>query len=291
MDTQRKTIYGVRQEVLEGEDLKGKVVTMIEGAVHRSAGIHSDDPDGFKEWCLKTFGLEITSSAAELATDSEAGDIDPTYKLIEKRYADREEEFGDDLARRIESYILLNAIDSRWKDHLKAIDSLKVGIGLRGYGQEDPKTAYKKEGTDLFQNELLPAIENEVASLILRIQVQKPEDESPDEASAGAPSGSPDGLKPHGMVPQGTARPITPGGAVPPAIEPGTIGGHASPGPQTYGQTRHDAPGQRIERVRRDASPTSSTTGPAKARRGRTTQSPARPSQALESRIRRHWTQ
>ena len=220
MDTQRKTIYGVRQEVLEGEELKDKVITMIEGSLSRAARVHTDDPEGLIEWCRKTFGLDPTMSATEKASDSERPDIAPLMAEVEKRYADREEKFGDELARRIESYILLNAIDSRWKDHLKAIDALKVGIGLRGYGQEDPKIAYKKEGTDLFQDELLPAIENEVASLVLRIQVQGPEEGEgggAESASAGSPPG--DGLKPRGMVASGSTRPVA-GGAVPQQLSP-----------------------------------------------------------------------
>ena len=225
MDTQRKTIYEVRQEVLEGEGLKEKVLLMIEGAVQRSAGVYADDAEGFKEWCLRTFGLEIPMSSAEMASDSERPNLEPVLEAIEERYEAREKEFGEDLARRIESYILLNAIDSRWKDHLKAIDALKVGIGLRGYGQQDPKIAYKKEGTDLFQNQLMPAIENEVASLVLRIQVQRPEESEGGSQSAGAPEApqSGDSLTPHGMVPQGAARPMAQGGAVPQQLSPEQI--------------------------------------------------------------------
>ncbi|MFT5198840.1 MAG: preprotein translocase subunit SecA [Planctomycetota bacterium] len=202
MDTQRKTIYGVRQEVLEGEGLKDKVLTMIEGCLQRSVRVHADDAAGLTEWCLRTFGMDIKGSSAEVACDSEKHDIVPLVAEVTARYEEREKRWGDELTRRIENYILLNAIDSRWKDHLKAIDALKVGIGLRSYGQEDPKTAYKKEGTDLFQDHLLPSIENEVASLILRIEVQQPEEPSAvqgEASSAGAPGGD-RSLQPHGMV-------------------------------------------------------------------------------------------
>ena len=201
MDTQRKTIYGVRQEVLEGEGLKDKVLTMIEGCLERSVRVHADDAEGLTEWCLKTFGLTIKGSSAEMACNSENHDLGALLAELTERYEDREAQWGDELTRRIENYILLNAIDSRWKDHLKAIDALKVGIGLRSYGQEDPKTAYKKEGTDLFQEHLLPAIENEVSSLILRIEVQQPEQPEAvegQEPSAGAPDGE-GSLQPHGI--------------------------------------------------------------------------------------------
>ena len=83
------------------------------------------------------------------------------------------------------------------------MDSLKAGIGLRGYGQQDPKVAYKKEGTELFHEKLLPAVENEVASLILRIQARRPE-ESQGEGDEQPQEG---GLMPRGMVRAGQAVP------------------------------------------------------------------------------------
>ena len=81
------------------------------------------------------------------------------------------------------SQVMLSVLDEKWKDHLYAIDALKAGIGLRGYGQEDPKTAYKKEGTELFEQKLFPAIEEEVSSLVLRIQIAR--QEPPSSAQAG----------------------------------------------------------------------------------------------------------
>ncbi|MEZ6004480.1 MAG: preprotein translocase subunit SecA [Planctomycetota bacterium] len=228
MDSQRKTIYGVRQEVLEGVGLKEKVMTMIEGAVERSAQIHMNDAEGFREWCRRTFAVDIPDSAAEMATDDGNPSYDAVLKLLTERYDKREVEYGEELMRRIENYILLNTIDSRWKDHLKAIDALKIGIGLRGYGQEDPKIAYKKEGTDLFHNQLLPSIETEVASLVMRIQVQKPEEQRPesDGDSGGQGGDGPDSppqqpLTPHGM---GAARPaMQSGGATAQQLSPEEI--------------------------------------------------------------------
>jgi preprotein translocase subunit SecA len=93
---------------------------------------------------------------------------------VHARYEAREAEVGSETMRKVEQYLLLNSIDSKWKDHLHALDSLKTGIGLRGYGQLDPKNEYKREGFQLFEN-LMAAVEDEVASLILRIRVEKPQ--------------------------------------------------------------------------------------------------------------------
>jgi preprotein translocase subunit SecA len=203
MNQQRKTIYGVRQDVLEKKGLKGKILTMIGNVVENSARIYAGDPAGFAEWCQKSFNVETPEAEALQATDTENPVCDAVIERLESRYDEREAEMGEDLTRRVEQYLLLNSIDSKWKDHLHAVDALKAGIGLRGYGQQDPKVAYKKEGTELFHEKLLPAMENEVASLILRIQARRP-DESEDgggEHVEGA------GLMPRGMVRAGQAIP------------------------------------------------------------------------------------
>jgi len=124
-----------------------------------------------------------------VAATEPKGSPDGVLKAIEELYEQRESAVTEELMRRMEQYVLLNAIDSRWKDHLKAIDALKAGIGLRGYGQVDPKMEYKKEGFELF-SKLYEAIEDEVASLVLRIRAKGEEDgdaEAPQaRVSAGA---------------------------------------------------------------------------------------------------------
>jgi len=188
MDEQRKEIYGTRQDVLNTVELKEKVLMMIERAVGRAADLNPEDGEGFNRWMGRTFGFELDPEVAAACVEN-PGAFGPALEVIEKYYQEREAKVGEELMRRIEGYVLLNAIDSRWKDHLHAIDALKAGIGLRGYGQVDPKTEYKKEGFGLFAK-LFVAIEDEVASLILRIRA-KGEDEG--EAEAPQPRSSPTG--------------------------------------------------------------------------------------------------
>jgi len=169
MDEQRKTVYVVRQEVLEGEGLGEKTRQMIEGSVLRTVGNFEEDPEGLRSWFQRSFGDELSAEIAQAAV-GEDGD---SAKLVETAldiYDRRQEELGADVLERIERYLLLHAIDTRWKDHLHAIDSLKAGIGLRGYAQKDPKNEYKREGYELF-TKLMAAIEDEVASLVLRVEV------------------------------------------------------------------------------------------------------------------------
>jgi preprotein translocase subunit SecA len=174
MDQQRKEVYGTRQDVLEAVETKEKVLIMIERAVARAVAAHLEDAEGFNGWMGRTFGIQLEEGVARAATEPK-GSMDGVLQAIEELYQQRESAVGEELMRRMEQYVLLNAIDSRWKDHLKAIDALKAGIGLRGYGQVDPKTEYKKEGFELF-NKLYEAIEDEVASLVLRIRARGEEE-------------------------------------------------------------------------------------------------------------------
>jgi preprotein translocase subunit SecA len=190
MDQQRKTIYGVRQEVLASIGLKEKVSEMIRLVVERSAQqSFFQDSEGFQGWFQKTFGFELDGAVATQAV-AKQGDPAPALDLVLAHYEKREQEFTSDLMRQIERYLLLNAIDSRWKDHLHAIDSLKAGIGLRGYAQVDPKNEYKREGFQLFEK-LMHAIEEEVASLVLRIRVRQEGAPPPDAAQAPAQAPKP----------------------------------------------------------------------------------------------------
>ncbi|MEC8494412.1 MAG: hypothetical protein VXZ39_05800, partial [Planctomycetota bacterium] len=189
MDHQRSEIYAARQAVLEGEDLKERVSIMIGNMVDRTSDAYDQDPTGFQDWSLRTFGVELSDAAAAAATDPEEVDLDPVTAELDRAYVARREDWGPELTQRIESYLVLTAIDQKWKDHLHAMDALKAGIGLRGYGQQDPKIAYKKEATELYGQQLLPAIESDVGSKILRIQVNRSGEEAAEADDGLAPRG------------------------------------------------------------------------------------------------------
>jgi len=220
MDKQRKDIYGVRQDVLEAIETKERVLEMLSRALDRACLTFEDDPEGLQGWFQRTFGFELERELAAEAVEKASGSPERALDVLVKHYEEREEQVGCELMRRIEQYVLLNAIDSKWKDHLHAIDSLKAGIGLRGYAQVDPKNEYKREGFQLF-DKLLEAIEDEVTSLILRIRVQTERgrgeaDGGPPPEDRGAASGAHDPLAPRGMISRAAARGRgLPGRAVP----------------------------------------------------------------------------
>ncbi len=185
MDAQRKSIYGVRQEVLEKVELKDKIVAMLANATTRMAPTFHDDAKGFAGWFQRTFGFELDDAKVELATREEEPDPQPAVEAVLARYAEREEEFGEELQRRIDQHMLLRTIDAKWMDHLRAIDALRHGIGLRGYAQKDPKNEYKAEGSKLFET-LFETIEDEIAALMLRVQVRSDDVAQPPPSAYGA---------------------------------------------------------------------------------------------------------
>jgi len=183
MDTQRKTIYGKRQEVLEGEHLKDVVMDMcaeISTHIVESRWPEKEAPnlEGMASELQTRFNTPFEISELSGKEDS-GGIVDSILVRLDSRYAERTEAMGPERMRMLERFLLLNTIDSRWKDHLRAMDALKQGIGLRGYAQVDPKVEYKREGYDKFQM-LLEAIAEEVTGLFFRLEVKQEDQETLD---------------------------------------------------------------------------------------------------------------
>jgi len=210
MDHQRTEIYSARQAVLEGEDLRQRIEIMLSNVVQRMSRVYVNDAPGFTEWALRFFGVELEAATVEAAVRPDKPSVEAVLERLRARYTERTADWGPELTSRVQNYLVLTAIDQKWKDHLHAMDALKAGIGLRGYGQQDPKIAYKKEASEMFAEQLLPAIEADVASKVLRIEVSRPAPPRPVEGTpaggAAAPQSQqqPDALTPRGMVRAGS---------------------------------------------------------------------------------------
>ena len=174
MNRQRVAIYGLRRRILEGQDQRDYVLDLAERAAEDLLDTHmptDGDPD---DWDLSAFAEAIRGqygfipepgagiAFAELGRD-EAKEL--LARAVPARYADKEQEIGPDLMRVQERYIMLHLLDAQWKDHLYAMDHLKQGIGLRGYGQRDPLIEYKKESFALFED-LWDRLEREIVRLL-----------------------------------------------------------------------------------------------------------------------------
>ncbi|KPK38207.1 MAG: preprotein translocase subunit SecA, partial [Omnitrophica WOR_2 bacterium SM23_29] len=182
MNRQREIIYAERKAILEGKNLKEYIYAMIEDALdaamdlYLNEKVHKDEWDikGFFEWLHTKFAITLPVDHTELFKVSRDGVREQMFENINKSYEEREKVFGADAMRHIEKTILLDMIDSKWKDHLYAMDILKEGIGLRAYGQVDPLIEYKNEAYMMFED-MMNKIREDALEFIFRVQVIREE--------------------------------------------------------------------------------------------------------------------
>jgi len=181
MNQQRKVIYEQRRQILSGENLKDDVLGLAGDLFDGLFGFYCPenaypetwDIPGLKEALATKFSFRLTDT--DQGTRSRDEFRDAIWQTLEKSYQDKEQEIGLELMRRLEKIFMLQAVDQQWKDHLLAMDHLKEGVGLRGYGQKDPLIEYKREGFDMFEEMKLRIVETTVESLF-RVKQAKEDD-------------------------------------------------------------------------------------------------------------------
>jgi len=179
MNKQREVIYSQRREVLASEDLKESVMEMLEEQVEEIVDLYTDEKQHPEDWDLKALGDAIYKQFYfrwSLSPEEDSLNKERLKEMIiqkaKETYEKKEEEIGSTLLRYLEKMIMLQAIDHHWKDHLLAIDQLKEGIGLRGYGQKDPLIEYQKEAYQMFL-EMLERIKRDTIEKLFAIQIAK----------------------------------------------------------------------------------------------------------------------
>jgi len=177
MNKQRTEIYSFRKEIFQSENLTDRVFSMVEDTVDELLSIYCPDDKHIDEWDNK--GLNdavygIFSVTLEITPDNRNALRNEIIEAIKKAYEKKEADIGSDIMRYLEKVVMLQVIDMQWKDHLFAMDHLKEGIGLRGYGQRDPLVEYKREAFEVFAD-MTSRISFEVLRRLFKIQVQKKE--------------------------------------------------------------------------------------------------------------------
>jgi len=178
MNKQREIIYGQRLQILEGFSLKENIIEIIPRLVDDYLKIYGQgdssgaDLIGLINSLVLNFGLQLDAQAFTNQNVQELKDK-LTEQLLEV-YANKEKEIGPQLLRNLERMVFLQIIDSKWKDHLYAMDSLREGIGLRAYGQRDPLIEYKREAFGMF-SQMIGAIEEDAVQSIFKLQPAKPD--------------------------------------------------------------------------------------------------------------------
>ena len=175
MNKQREAIYGLRRSILKADNVKDRVVEAIESEVSFMAEQFLYGGNEEVEWDIDGLGANLWNKFHfDLSPHKETlreKNLDEIKELISGEvlalYNKKEQEFSAESFRAMEKFILLNTIDSKWKDHLYAMDHLKSGVGLRAYGQRDPLLEYKKEGFEMFQM-MFDTINQEVAEMVFK---------------------------------------------------------------------------------------------------------------------------
>lgn len=183
MNQQREVIYSQRREVLASENLKESVMEMVEEQTEGLIDLYTEEKVHPEDWDLKgladavyqQFSFRWSPSFGE----KDGLNRDRLKELIlqqaQETYQTKEEQFGEGTLRYLEKVIMLQSTDHHWKDHLLAIDQLKEGIGLRGYGQKDPRIEYQKEAYQMFL-EMLDRIKRDTIEKLFAIQIAKEEE-------------------------------------------------------------------------------------------------------------------
>lgn len=197
INQQREVIYGERNKVLDGDDLKATIASMIEDVINEMVNQFAGEAKFSDEWDLAgllAFTDQNILPQPGLKPDDIVGMtkselIELLAEKTQERYEIRETELGSETMRDLEKAIMLRIIDDKWMDHIDAMDQLRSGISLRAYAQRDPLIEYKFEAYDAFQI-MIESIKEDVVRYIMRVRiVQKPEERKIIENS------SPDDIK------------------------------------------------------------------------------------------------
>ncbi len=252
MNQQRKVIYALRQQILEGRSLRDQAIEWIQAAIDRAVAVHCED-EYPEDWSVAELLTQLNQSFPTKLTLEELKAIEDKRKLTNLLEADavaqyeaKEETIGAERLREIERRVMLSMIDRYWREHLYEMDYLQEGINLRAMGQKDPLTEWQREGFDMFEA-MMGLIQDDFVRYVFHLNVVEqpvqaaqpknltysaPEDPVTGAASmreaavaeAAAQGGAPATLPPQALQPRRAPGPATP------ARAPGVQGVPGAPG-------------------------------------------------------------
>jgi preprotein translocase subunit SecA len=189
MNKQRETIYGLRRQLMEQPDQRDYLLgetgvardllaDLTKQYIDPSQAEDDWDIENYKVQMHAIYALDVDAEGIDFGTANPEEIETAIWDKLKARYAEKEKLIGEEAMRTYERIIMLNIIDAQWKDHLLALDHLKQGIGLVGYGQKDPLVEYKKESFDMFQA-MLDRIDTTTIRSLFNLQVVS--EQAPDE--------------------------------------------------------------------------------------------------------------
>ncbi|MDM5228423.1 preprotein translocase subunit SecA [Cytobacillus sp. NJ13] len=176
---QREILYGQRNEVLESENLREIVEKMIMTSIQRNVEGYAPGHEDEENWNLQGI-IDYVNGNLLNEGDLTVNDIrgkdteeitETIFAKVKERYNEKEEMLSPEQMREFEKVIVLRAVDSKWMDHIDAMDQLRQGIHLRAYGQTDPLREYQGEGFAMFEN-MIASIEEDVAKYIMKAEIR-----------------------------------------------------------------------------------------------------------------------
>ena len=195
MNTQREVIYAQRQKVLDGEDLRENMLTMLRAVVDSNVITAGSENGGTID--LSTLlphfegvyfpkGAYAPENPQSLTQEQVSQDI---YDLALKTYEAKEAQYGEKVMRELERVVMLRVVDEYWMDNIDAMDDLKQGIGLRAYGQHDPVVAFKNEGYEMFEA-MIAAIREETVRRMFLVQLRPTQEVKREKVAKETSAGS-----------------------------------------------------------------------------------------------------
>jgi preprotein translocase subunit SecA len=183
MNKQREAVYGLRRQLLEGQDQKEYLLDAAERTVVWLVENYCPKDQRADEWNTKAlntefwgrFGIDLRQHSLQFDPKLLDSLTDDLKRLVRQRYEEREQVWGSERMRTHERMIMLQIVDAQWKEHLLAMDHLKEGIGLRGYGQRDPLVEYKKESFAMFEA-MMDRIEDETLRFLFLLRTPEEEE-------------------------------------------------------------------------------------------------------------------
>ena len=197
MNRQREVIYSWRSGILHGEATTDLIDEWIDKVVEDTVTAVISDETAPNQWDWEELRTELTVLyPTELDKDAIEGRLS-TDKVVDvaiseahERYAEREKELGEDMLRQIERQVMLQVIDTKWREHLADMDYLRAGIGLRAMGQRDPLTEYQREAFDMFAD-LVEAVKRDAVRYLFHVQVTQQPAEQPKQVTTSGPNSGP----------------------------------------------------------------------------------------------------
>ena len=182
---QRKVIYEQRNAILDADDLNAEVASLREGAISDLVRQYVPHESVEEQWDLPglqralqadwQISLDLVAAVAQSQSMTDEDILKNVLEVAETLFAGKVEQIGAENFTRFERMVLLQTIDSHWRDHLSALDYLRQGIHLRGYAQKQPKQEYKREAFELF-GQMLDSVKNAVTSTLMTVRIQTREE-------------------------------------------------------------------------------------------------------------------